>query len=190
MFCIFSAVITSLAYSSYIDLHCLFPWMRPFVYFMSSQMSRNVRKRTLEHVRPAEIHISLRIRAGWSEFSLSAFWIAKDAKFFFYLRSTFQKAYFLTFWLNCIYQLSCTVTKSDFVVMRIAYDQITTENAHAVMLDIMFNAYRFPTDGICSNYTAYILNLNILGSHMPSYRPCRDRLINDSHVKWYEDSTH
>ena len=41
----------------------------------------NVRKRTFGHVRPAKIQISLRIRAVWSESSLSAFWIAKDAKF-------------------------------------------------------------------------------------------------------------
>ena len=33
-------------------------------------MSRNVRKRTFEHVRPAKIQISLRIRAVWSESSL------------------------------------------------------------------------------------------------------------------------
>ena len=33
-------------------------------------------------VRPAKIPISLRIRAVWSESSLGAFGIAKDAKFF------------------------------------------------------------------------------------------------------------
>ena len=43
-------------------------------------MNRNVRKRTFVHVRQAEIQISLRIRAVWSESSLGAFWIAKDAK--------------------------------------------------------------------------------------------------------------
>ena len=32
-------------------------------------------------MRPAKIQISLRIRAVWSESSLGAFWIAKDAKF-------------------------------------------------------------------------------------------------------------
>ena len=36
-------------------------------------------KRSLGHVRPAKIRISLRIRAVWSESSLSAFWIANDA---------------------------------------------------------------------------------------------------------------
>ena len=41
----------------------------------------NVRKRTFEHVRSAKIQISLRIRSGWSESSLNAFWIVKDAKF-------------------------------------------------------------------------------------------------------------
>ena len=41
----------------------------------------NVRKITFGHVRPAKIQISLRICAGWSESSLGAFWIAKDAKF-------------------------------------------------------------------------------------------------------------
>ena len=46
-----------------------------YVYF-----SFNVRKRTFSHVRPAKIQISLRIRAGWSESSLGAFWIAKEAK--------------------------------------------------------------------------------------------------------------
>ena len=44
-------------------------------------MSRNVRKRTFWHVLPTKIQISLRIRAVWSESSLSAFWIVKDAKF-------------------------------------------------------------------------------------------------------------
>ena len=44
-------------------------------------MSRNVGKRTYEYVRPAKILIRLRIRAVWSESSLGAFWIAKDAKF-------------------------------------------------------------------------------------------------------------
>ena len=44
-------------------------------------LSRNVRKRTFRHVRPAKIQIRLRIRAVWSESSLVAFWIAKDAKF-------------------------------------------------------------------------------------------------------------
>ena len=43
-------------------------------------MSRNDRKRTFGHVRTAKIQISLRIRAVWSESSLSAFWIAKHAK--------------------------------------------------------------------------------------------------------------
>ena len=42
--------------------------------------SRNVMKRTVKHVLPAKIQISLRIRAVWSESSLGAFWIAKDAK--------------------------------------------------------------------------------------------------------------
>ena len=32
-------------------------------------------------MRPAKIQISLRIRAVWSESSLGAFWIAKDAAF-------------------------------------------------------------------------------------------------------------
>ena len=41
----------------------------------------NIRLRTFRHVCPVKILISLRIRAGWSESSLGAFWIAKDAKF-------------------------------------------------------------------------------------------------------------
>ena len=36
-------------------------------------------KRTFGNVRPAKIQIRLRIRAVWSESSLGAFWIAKDA---------------------------------------------------------------------------------------------------------------
>ena len=32
-------------------------------------------------MRPAKIQISLRVRAVWSESSLGAFWITKDAKF-------------------------------------------------------------------------------------------------------------
>ena len=42
--------------------------------------NRNVMKRSSMHVRTAQIQISLRIRAVWSESSLGAFWIAKDAK--------------------------------------------------------------------------------------------------------------
>ena len=43
--------------------------------------SHNVRKRTFKHVCPAKIQIILRIRVVWSEFSLGAFWIIKDAEF-------------------------------------------------------------------------------------------------------------
>ena len=46
-------------------------------------MSHNIRKRTFGHMRPAKIQISLHIRAVWSESSLGAFWIAKDAKFLY-----------------------------------------------------------------------------------------------------------
>ena len=46
----------------------------------ADKMNRNVRKRTFGYVRPAKILISLRIRADWSESSMSAFWIAKYAK--------------------------------------------------------------------------------------------------------------
>ena len=41
---------------------------------------RNIRKCIFGHVRPTKIQISLRIRAVWSESSLRAVWIAKDAK--------------------------------------------------------------------------------------------------------------
>ena len=51
------------------------------VFFLKNNKRCNVRKRTFSHVRPAKIQISLRIRTVWSETSLSAFWIAKDAKF-------------------------------------------------------------------------------------------------------------
>ena len=50
---------------------------RLVVYFIS----RNVRKRTFIHVRPAKIQISLRIRAVWSESSLGSFGIAMDERF-------------------------------------------------------------------------------------------------------------
>ena len=43
------------------------------------KISHNVRKRATEHVRPAKIQISLRIRAVWPESSLGANLIAKDA---------------------------------------------------------------------------------------------------------------
>ena len=43
--------------------------------------SRNVRKRIYDQVRPVKTKIRLRIRAVWSESSLSAFWIAMDGKF-------------------------------------------------------------------------------------------------------------
>ena len=44
-------------------------------------LNRKVVKSTFGHVRPAKNQISLRIRAVWSESSLGAFWIAKDATF-------------------------------------------------------------------------------------------------------------
>ena len=47
--------------------------------FLWAASSGNVLSDT--SVRPAKIQISLRIRAVWSESSLDAFWIAKDAKF-------------------------------------------------------------------------------------------------------------
>ena len=43
--------------------------------------SRNVRKCPFWLEHPAKIQISLRIRAVWSESSLSAFWITKEAIF-------------------------------------------------------------------------------------------------------------
>ena len=50
-----------------------------------SRMSRKAWKRTFghtcAHVRSANIQISLRIRAVWSESSLGALWMIKDAKF-------------------------------------------------------------------------------------------------------------
>ena len=48
---------------------------------MFIEINRNFRKRTIRHVRLAKIQISLRVRAVWSESSLGAFWIAKDARF-------------------------------------------------------------------------------------------------------------
>ena len=77
-------------------------------------LSRNVRKRTYEHVRSAKIQIRLRIRAVWSEFSLGACWIAKDVMFLhvdnkmrrlirvFFFR-TCQKVRFLTLRLICCF---------------------------------------------------------------------------------------
>ena len=44
-------------------------------------MSCNIRKCTFEHVCPAKSQISLHIHVVWSESSLGAFWMAKDAKF-------------------------------------------------------------------------------------------------------------
>ena len=43
-------------------------------------MTLNVRKCIIEHIHPAKIQISLRIRAVWSESSLCTFWIDKHAK--------------------------------------------------------------------------------------------------------------
>ena len=47
----------------------------------SHWLRRNVRKHAFGHVRPVKIQISLRICAGWSESSLGAWWIARDAIF-------------------------------------------------------------------------------------------------------------
>ena len=79
-------------------------------------MGLKIRKRTFGHVRPVKIQISLRIRAVWSESSLNAFWIAKDAKFLYadnedsdqtarmrrliwvFVGRTCEKVRFLTLW--------------------------------------------------------------------------------------------
>ena len=53
-------------------------------------LSRNVRKRTFEHVRIAKIQISLRIHSVLSEFSLGAFKRVKDAMF---IRNTVESRY-------------------------------------------------------------------------------------------------
>ena len=45
------------------------------------EISHIFRKLIFWRVRPVKIHISLHIRAVWSESSLGAFWIANDAKF-------------------------------------------------------------------------------------------------------------
>ena len=44
-------------------------------------LSCNIKKCTFEHVHPVKIQISLCIRAVWSEFSMGAFWVVKDAVF-------------------------------------------------------------------------------------------------------------
>ena len=46
--------------------------------FKPISVTRDVRKRTFGHVRPAKIQFSLRIRTVSSEYLLSAFWISKD----------------------------------------------------------------------------------------------------------------
>ena len=50
-------------------------------FFLIINIRRNVRKRTFGHMRPTKIQISLRIRTVWSESSLGAFWVVKDANF-------------------------------------------------------------------------------------------------------------
>ena len=56
-------------------------WMNLVSVYKYLRSSRNVRKRTFGHVCPAKFQISMRLRAVWSESSLGAFWIGKDAKF-------------------------------------------------------------------------------------------------------------
>ena len=46
-----------------------------------NEIVHTVRKGTIGHARPAKIQISLRNRAGLSESSLAAVWIAKEANF-------------------------------------------------------------------------------------------------------------
>ena len=47
---------------------------------METYLCHNVRNRTCRHVRPGKTQISLCILTVWSESSLGAFWIVKDAK--------------------------------------------------------------------------------------------------------------
>ena len=51
------------------------------VYLMFPNMSSTLREQPCGHVHPAKIQISLRIRIVWSELSLGAFMIAKNASF-------------------------------------------------------------------------------------------------------------
>ena len=83
--------------------HELFP-LKTHYYFSSMiwpieclklNMSHNVKERTVGHTRPAKIQISLRIRAVWSESSLGAFRIAKDANLFLHVRGQWR------LWSDC-----------------------------------------------------------------------------------------
>ena len=57
------------------------PCRKYFIHVLSSQqMSQRQEKHLRTSVHPAKIQISLRIRAVWSESSLGALWITKDAK--------------------------------------------------------------------------------------------------------------
>ena len=55
-----------------------------YIHIIKIYQSRNVRKDTFGHVRPAMIQISLRISAFWAESLMGAFWIAKNARFVFF----------------------------------------------------------------------------------------------------------
>ena len=84
-------------------LPCACPVLRQLLLHWESKMileiSCMVRKCVFEHVHAAKIHISLHICAVWSEFSLGAFWIPKDAKF--------RTLYYISFWPKFCFLLSC-----------------------------------------------------------------------------------
>ena len=76
-------------------------FMHLYVWFLWYFWNRSlISQGSFGHVHPAKFQISLRIRAVWSESSLVAFWIAKEATFFFLLFFFF---FFFFFFFVCVW---------------------------------------------------------------------------------------
>ena len=73
-----------------------------------------VRKYTFRHVRPLKIQISLRILAVWSESSLVAFSIDKDAKFLHAATKTLTLSVYVGVPINIILFFSVLYIVPDF----------------------------------------------------------------------------
>ena len=104
--------------------------IKVFAVRLWNSSSRNVRKRTFWCVCLTKTQIRLRIHAVWSESSLGAFWIAKDAKFFLvdnkdsgqtarmhrliwaFVRRACRKVRLLTLGLICYYRMCQTRAKA------------------------------------------------------------------------------
>ena len=110
-------------------------WRKVFVcleryVYLAIYFSHNVRKRSFAHVSPAKIQISLRICAVWSDSSLSAFWIVKNANFL-HAANEDCSDHVCAGWLEYV---ECKRQKGRFLTLMLIYRH--SEKYHVICLII------------------------------------------------------